>query len=201
MTCACGHARSEHRYEWDRFRGTYDRTCSHIDRTKPTQDRCHCHQYEERTPMSDLHDAAMRAGVFQYIQKRAGELLAAAKQDLQALPNGDTVAGRHNDQVVCKASWVRGRKTITVTDERALLAWVKEHHPEEIVESVNPAFLKTFSEVDGQVHWQGEPVDFMAVKQGDPYISVKSNDETPFLVAQLLRGGQVSLDGVRQLEA
>lgn len=151
--------------------------------------------------MTELHDAAMRAGVFQYIQKRAGDLLALAKQELQSLPNGDTVAGRHNDQVVCKASWVKGRKTIVVDDARALLAWVKERHPEEIVESVNPAFLKTFGEVEGQVHWQGEPVDFMVVKQGEPYIAVKGNDETPFLVAQLLSSGRVSIDGVRQLEA
>ncbi|ORA25215.1 hypothetical protein BST13_33300 [Mycobacterium aquaticum] len=95
---------------------------------------------------------------------------------------------------------MKGRKSIVVSDDRALLAWVKEHHPDEIVESVNPAFLKTFSEIDGQVHWNGEPVDFMAVKQGEPYLAVKGNDETPFLVAQLLTSGQVSLDGLRQIE-
>jgi hypothetical protein len=42
-------------------------------------------------------------------------------------------------------------KPTEVTDEAALLAWVKEHHPTEIVESVNTAFIKTFGVVEGQV--------------------------------------------------
>lgn len=33
------------------------------------------------------------------------------------------------------------RRTPAVTDDAAVLAWVKENRPEEIVESVNPAFL------------------------------------------------------------
>lgn len=149
-----------------------------------------------------LHDAALRAGVFQHLQKRAGELLAAAKADLAALPNGDTVAGRHNDQVLCKASWVKGRQSIAVDDPQALLEWVKAHHPTEVVESVNPAYVSSFKAVEGVViDGSGEPVPGMRVKQGDPYITVKSNAETPFLVAQLIAGGLVSLDGTRELEA
>lgn len=144
-----------------------------------------------------MHDQALAAGVWQQIETRAKELKDAARARLKAaLPNGDTIAGRVDDQILCKASWVKGRKSIVVKDERALLEWVKEHHPTEIVESVNPAFLKTFGEVDGQVHWQGEPVDFMAVKAGEPYIAVKATDEAPFLVATLFRSGQVTLDGI-----
>jgi hypothetical protein len=33
------------------------------------------------------------------------------------------------------------RRAPTVTDEAALLAWVAEHRPDEIVRSVNPAFV------------------------------------------------------------
>lgn len=151
--------------------------------------------------MSELHELVLQAGAYQYLAKRAKELFDETKTRLRSLPNGDTLAGRFNDQVVAKASWNKGSTSIVVKDERALLAWVKEHHPDEVVESVNPAFLKTFGVVEGQVHWQGHPVDFMEVKQGAPYITVKPNDETPFLVAQLLRGGQVSLDGVKELGA
>jgi hypothetical protein len=148
----------------------------------------------------DIRDAALRAGVWQTIEKRAGELKNAAREELKALPFGDTVAGKHGDQVLCKASWTKGRQKVVVTDEAALLEWVKQNHPTEIVESVNPAFMRTFGTVGDQVHWQGEPVDFMEVQRGDDYITVKSNDETPFLVAQLFSGGGLSLDGVKAIE-
>lgn len=151
--------------------------------------------------MSDVRDAALRAGVWQTVEKRAGELKNAAREELKALPFGDTVAGKSGEQVVCKASWVKGRSSIRVTDEAALLAWVKEHHPSEIVESVNPAFMKTFTAVGDVVIWQGEPVDFMEVQTGDPYITVKGNAETPFLVAQLLSQGSLSLSDPQALEA
>lgn len=35
----------------------------------------------------------------------------------------------------------KARTVAAVTDERALLAWVKAHAPTELVESVNPAYL------------------------------------------------------------
>lgn len=159
------------------------------------------HVEREKQVSDEIREAALVAGAMQYVEKRAGELKNHAREVLKALPFGDTVAGKHDDKVLCKASWVKGRQKITVTDDAALLAWVKEHHPTEIVESVNPAFMKTFTAVGDQVIWQGEPVDFMRVEYGDPYISVKGNDETPFLVAQLLSGGRLSLDGMKELEA
>lgn len=151
--------------------------------------------------MSELHDAALRAGVFSYLQKRAGELLNAAKDDLKtALPQGDVVAGRSGDAIVAKASWVKGRQTIIQDDPRELLEWVKTNHPTEIVESVNPAFIGTFKAVGGVViDGQGEPVPGMSVRQGDAYISVKGNDETPFLVASLLKQGAIGFDGQGEL--
>lgn len=202
MTCrSCGHNRSQHRHDWNPFHEEWDTGCSHTEYGMSGRDRCPCPAFEGNDPVTELHDAAKRAGVFQYIAKRAGELLANAKQELRALPNGDTVAGRHNDQVLCKASWVKGRQTIVVDDAAALLEWVKANHPTEIVESVNTAFVSTFKAVDGIViDGAGEPVPGMRVKQGDPYITVKGNAETPFLVAQLLRGGHVSIDGVREVE-
>lgn len=150
--------------------------------------------------MSELHDAAMRAGVFQVIEREAKAQKDAAKAELAALPVGDAVAGRVDGEVLCKASWSKGREKVIVTDERALLEWVKQHHPTEVVESVNPAFLKTFGVVEGQVHWQGEPVDFMEAVQGEPYVTVRSEKNASELVAKLLRGGMVALDGVGELD-
>jgi hypothetical protein len=125
-----------------------------------------------------------------------------AREALKGLPFGDSVAGKSGEQVVCKASWVKGRQSIRVEDEQALLDWVTNNHPTEVVYSVNPAYVKTFKAVDGMViDAAGELVPGMTVVAGDPYISVKSNDETPFLIAGLLKSGQVSLDGMKELEA
>lgn len=153
--------------------------------------------------MSDeIREAALMAGAMQYVEKRAGELKNHAREVLKALPFGDAVAGKHGDQVVCKASWVKGRQSIRVEDDQELLAWVKEHRPSEVVESVNPAYVKTFKAVAGVViDSAGEPVPGMKVVEGEPYIAVKGNDETPFLVAQLLSGGRLSLDGMKEIEA
>ena len=151
--------------------------------------------------MSEMHDAALRAGIFQFIEKRAGELKNQAREALKALPFGDSVAGKSGEQVVCKASWVKGRQSIRVEDEQALLDWVTNNHPTEVVHSVNPAYVKTFKAVDGMViDSAGELVPGMKVVAGEPYISVKSNDETPFLIASLLKSGQVSLDGMKEIE-
>lgn len=155
--------------------------------------------------MSELHDAALKAGAWQYLQKRAGEMFAAAKEELKsALPQGDVVAGRLGEQIVAKASWTKGRQSVIVEDQDELLAWVKQHRPTEVVvaESVNAAYISSLKVVGGVViDGQGEPVPGMAVKQGDPYLTVKGNDETPFLVSQLLSSGQLSIAGLRELES
>jgi hypothetical protein len=152
--------------------------------------------------VSELHDAALRAGVYQFMETRAKELKDVARQELKAMPFGDSIAGKTNDQVVCKASWVKGRQSVKVDDEQALLEWVKQNHPTEIVESVNAAYVKTFKAVGGVViDSTGEPVPGMKVAEGDPYITVKANAETPFLIAQLMKSGLVSLDGAQELEA
>jgi hypothetical protein len=151
--------------------------------------------------MSDLHEAVFRAGVYSFIQKRAGELLAQAKTELRELPFGDTVAGRSGDRIVAKASWTKGRRTIVTDDAAALLEWVKRRHPTEVVESVNPAYLSTFKAVGGVVvDGQGEPVPGMVVKSGEPYLVVKGNDETGELVGELLKSGLVGIDGVQAIE-
>lgn len=148
--------------------------------------------------MTELHDAAFRAGVWQYIAKRATELFNTTKEELKAsLPQGDVVAGRSGDQILAKASWTEGRQSIVTEDPVALLAWVKANRPTEVVESVNPAFVASFKVVDRIViDGQGEPVPGVGVKQGDPFISVRGTKDAPFLVATLLSSGKVTLDGV-----
>lgn len=151
--------------------------------------------------MSELHDAALAAGVWAHIEKRAGELKNQAREALRALPFGDSVAGKTGDRVVCKASWTKGRQKVVVRDEAQFLNWVMQHHPSEVIEQVNPAYVRSLKAVDGTViDANGEPVCGVEVVTGEPYVSIRNDDEAPFLIASMLRSGQVSLEGVREVE-
>lgn len=143
-----------------------------------------------------LRDAAFRAGVWSVIEAKAKEQKDLAKAELKSLEPGDRVTGKWHGQPVAGASMVNGRTKLVVTDEAALLDWVKEHHPTEVVESVNTAFMKTFGMVGDQPHWQGEPVDFMRVETGEPYVSVRKADGAEDVIAELFRTGAVGLDGI-----
>ena len=151
--------------------------------------------------MGDLHEVALRAGVFQVVEREAKAAKDAARAELTALlPFGDAVAGRIGDEVLCKASWSKGSQKIVVVDEQALLAWVKECHPTEIVESVNAAYVKSLKAVDGVViDADGLPVDGMAIKVGDPSLSMRSEKNALELVQQLISDGRVTLDAIKEL--
>jgi hypothetical protein len=152
--------------------------------------------------MSNLHDAALRAGVWQVIEQRAKALKDAAKAELQALEVGDTVAGKVDGQVVAKATKTSGREKIVVTDERALLEWVKREHPSEVVEAVNPAYVRSLDIVDGHaIDAQGGVVPGVEVHSGEPYVMVRRGKDAEQLVAELFTSGRLSLDGIRSIEA
>lgn len=150
--------------------------------------------------VSDLHSAALRAGVFQVVEREAKAAKEAAKAELAGLPFGDSVAGRVGDELLCKASWSKGREKVVVTDERAFVAWVKEHHPTEIVESVNPAYVKALTTVGGSlVDANGEVVAGVEVQVGAPSLTVRSEKNALDLVNQLVAEGRVTLDGLKEL--
>lgn len=73
-------------------------------------------------------------------------LLAADEAIAAELPDGTRIG-------TVKRS--KPKRTPSVTDEAALLAWVREHRPEELVESVNPGFVRYLLE---QVRHYGEAV-------------------------------------------
>lgn len=70
-----------------------------------------------------------------------------------------------------------GPSSITVNDPEAFLTWVDEHHPEEIevVQQVNPAFIKRFTNANGiLVGPDGElDVPGIIVKSGPATVSVQ----------------------------
>ncbi|BBC28664.1 hypothetical protein [Mycobacterium phage PR] len=157
----------------------------------------------EENRVSELHQVALRAGVFQVIEREAKAAKEAAKAELvAALPFGDTIAGRYGDEVLCKASWSKGSSKIVVVNEAALIAWVKEQHPTEIVESVNPAYMKTLKAVgENVIDGDGEVVPGVEVVTGSPTLSVRSEKNALELVAEMVAAGRVSLTELKELTA
>ena len=149
----------------------------------------------------DLHGLALRAGVFQVVEREAKAAKEEARQALiAALPFGDAVAGRYGDDLVCKASWSKGSRKVVVVDERAFLAWVKEHHPTEVVESVNPAYLASLQTVgDAVIDKDGVVADGVEVVTGKPSLTVRSEKGALELVARMVADGLVSLDGLKEI--
>jgi hypothetical protein len=154
--------------------------------------------------MSDMRDAAARAVVFQVLEQRAKELKDQARAELSALEPGDTLAAKWDGQLLGKATMTAGRTKLVVTDEGKLLEWLQRNHPTEIVVTPNPAYLKaletTARGVGAVIDNQGEIVPGVELQHGDPYVSVRREKDAPFVVAQLLSGGRIQLDGIKELE-
>lgn len=148
-----------------------------------------------------LRDAAFRAGFWQFVEQRAKALKDEAKADLKQLEVGDTVAGKWHGQVVAKATMSKGRAKLVVTDEQALLDWVTDLHPTEVLCQVNPAFLKQLEtrakELGHPVDSNGELVPGVELVEGEPSVSVRRADGAEMVIAELFRTGKVGLDGIQ----
>lgn len=101
-------------------------------------------------------------------------------------------------------------ETPTVTDERALLAWVKANRPSEIVESVNPAFvevLKRQAKAHGFafVHDTGEVIPGVGLRTSSPsYRPTVDKDLVPMLrqrLAEIVAGGLFELPAAEEKRA
>lgn len=149
-----------------------------------------------------LRDAAMRAAVWQTIEAKAKEQKDFARAELASIPVGETVAGSFNGEVIAKASMAKGKAKMVTTSEAALLAWVQEHHPTELVVTVNPAFLKSLearAKTEGLgavIDSQGDVVPGLEIVTSNPTVSVRREAGADAIVAELLTSGRVTLDGI-----
>jgi len=70
----------------------------------------------------------------------------------------------------------------SISDEAALLAWVKDNHPGEVVETVRPAFTKALLEraaiIDGMVidTATGEALPWAGIREGAVYVTTPTGD-------------------------
>lgn len=124
----------------------------------------------------------------------AAELVPGDRQSALLDPaNKDTLLGF--------VTLVKGRQSWRVTDESALLDWVKRNAPTEVVtvQSVRPSFVTALiNECKTHGGWispEGELMhpDGLETSIGTPYIQVKATAEADGLVADALRGGRLQL--------
>jgi hypothetical protein len=153
----------------------------------------------------DMRRAAAKAVVFQVLEQAAKAHKDDAKAELAQLSPGDTLAAQWDGQMLGKATMTTGRTKLVVTDERALVEWLKEHHPTELIVMPNSAYLKALESqarnVGAVIDDQGEIVPGLELVTGEPFVSVRKQPDAPFVVAQLLSGGRIALDGIKEIEA
>jgi len=107
---------------------------------------------------------------------RPGERIAAE------LPDGTVIGSVTRSKVAQRAA---------VTDMRALLAWVREHQPDELVQSVNPAYvdaLKRQVKVHGKAfdRGTGEVIPGVELVDGSAtYRPAPDPDMVPLVLARL----------------
>lgn len=153
------------------------------------------------------HDPATQLILSKWLVDRAKEWETEAKRELGLLP-GERKAAVVNGQVLGHVSMVKGRTTAKVSNEAAFLAYVKAHHPSEVVveEKVNPAFQKrvldeaakagAFKDTDG-VTIDG----IIAVSVGEPYPTVTKDPDLDIHIAALIERGALSVTGLKEIEA
>lgn len=108
---------------------------------------------------------------------------------LSALDIGDVKAASLDDGTLLgKITKAHGKRTPTVTDEAALIEWVRRTHPSEIVETVRPAYRSRLLASAGRHgdavdETTGEIVPGIELRVGDPYVSFRSQPGLSEIVA------------------
>lgn len=142
----------------------------------------------DNTPSAKLTDAEKLAALGTYLK-----VLGDTEKTLRSAVTAD-MGSRHVEKVgaylpdgtkIASVSRSGGKKTAKVIDPAAALRWCLQRYPDEIVQAVNPAFLKMLTDhaASGAVGEPGvdprtgEILDFIEVQQGSPYVTVTTTDE------------------------
>lgn len=126
-------------------------------------------------------ETSLRAAVTEDMGKRRVEKVGAY------LPDGTKMAS---------VSRSDGKKTAKLTDPAAALRWCIDRYPSEIVQAINPAFLKKLMDVAGSLPVgskgldpaTGEELPFIEVQQGAAYVTVTTTEEGRDRMAALANG-------------
>ena len=136
----------------------------------------------------ELTDAEKLAALGTYIKVLTGlekQLRAAVEQDMGKRRVEKVGAYLPDGTKMASVSRSGGRKTAKVTNPSWALIWARDRYPGEIVESINPAFLKRltdYAQANCAVGEQGidpktgEELSFITVEQGSPYVTITTTE-------------------------
>jgi len=105
---------------------------------------------------------------------------------------------------MASVGYSEGRKTAKVVDAAAALRWCRVAYPDEIVQAVNPAFLKALTDFAQKTSQVGEPgidprtgevLDFIEVQRGGAFVTVTTTPEGVGRMEALANGFSGMLEG------
>jgi hypothetical protein len=125
---------------------------------------------------------AVKLAVVRELENRIKELKTSLNEEFLALLEpGDAKGANLDDGVrIGKVMVVSGRVTLSVTNEAALTAWVKENHPSEIVETVRDSFKAALL---NRAKDSGELIPGMDLRIGNPYVSYRAEPGAADVIA------------------
>lgn len=120
-------------------------------------------------------------------------------------PDAAAVKAVANGETIGRATWVEPEDSVVVTSEIEFHEYIRRKIPDAIIQTVNPAIRKAVLDnakvVDGMViDRDGERIYGVKVRQSKPYVYVRKSPEARAAVEELLSGGRLQLDGIRQVE-
>lgn len=155
---------------------------------------------------TDPRDLAFRVTVLAELADRIAIELHAARAELNdAMVTGDRITVPSGDVTLASVTKAKGRVTARVSDPDALLEWVRQHHPDEVVTvpTIRPATLARILAVSRAA---GEPcfgdtldIPGVTVGIGDPSVSLRPTDDASTEIGRLWQTGAIDLRGLLAL--
>jgi len=147
-----------------------------------------------------LRESALRVATLRALADKVKEASDRAREAMRAeleetgaekstayLPDGTKAA---------TVSYVAGKRTARVTDERALLAWVRKNRPQELEGQIRPAYLSVLLDsaakrgvcVDEAT---GEVIPGVEAANGQPFVSCRFDSGGRDAIAAAWQAGEL----------
>ncbi len=148
--------------------------------------------------MAEHDDAHVRALLLKELENRVKAARAEADAELAGMPEGQTNRVTLEGEVVGSVAMTVGSRSIVITDEKALIAWCDEFHPDEVevVERVRPAYMSKLTMIDDAViDGQGNIVPGVAIRTGTGHLTVRPDKAKGDLLWSAVRSRVLELTG------
>ncbi|MCW1249635.1 hypothetical protein ODZ83_05445 [Acaricomes phytoseiuli] len=144
--------------------------------------------------------------VARIVHDRAKQILDAHKEALRgSMAPEDRLTARIGDVKLGAVSRAKESQKFQVSSESALLAWVKENHPEWLKQTIAPwalnSLLAAANDAGAPVDpLTGEEVPGIEARHTGGYVTVRPVENAAQIITDLLTRGELSLQETLELE-